>query len=351
MNVFSVSVKKRGWGLLRDIQRGTACNLDLEIKKAYERYPFPYPLEKGYAQYTTDDAWRMLEGFRRANDEMLCCFGLGVDAFKGRILWDLGAGVGWRAMGFAQAGAREVHAFDVSEQAVALGVHFCNLLNITNVQFHCVSLYHLASLPQKVVEPDVIFSTGTLHHIFDLGRAGQAVAACCREGTVFYFTHSSYNSRLGFLKYVNNYLSWARGGLDFQSRLEAGQRIWKRWVHATPHAVRANHLNDLAGVFYVARSQRSIRRTFEEARFDVQVVTPATDFSRQLERWRRRLSLPSNAPGKRIVKEVLRTGVDLLRQVPIPRWVDRRMGLLTAFLFEMHPHYFKATYRGRAGDR
>lgn len=338
---------RRGWALVRDVCRGLACDVDAEIRRAYERYPFPYPLHVDYAAYTTEHARRTLEAFRQSNIQLLRSFGLTTDAIKDRIIWDLGAGVGWRAMGFAADGARAVHAFEVSAPAVELGHRFCRLLGIEAVTFHHLSLYEL-SPASEASRPDTIISTGTLHHVFDLRRVAEAIATCCRQGTAVYFTHSSYNSRLGLMKYYRNYLSWARGGLVLEERLRVGAAIWKRWIRATPPAIRINHVNDLAGVFYVARSKRTIHRVFGEACFEVTSLPSVSGLSQQLGELRQRLAAAASSSAKRRLASSLLIGVRGLERLPLPGIVDEALGRLIAWLFEMRPHYFCAIYHGRA---
>lgn len=335
-----------GWTLVRALHRGTACDLDREIRTAYERYPFPYPLDQEYERYGPEECRAKLEQFRGVNADLLRQLGLTPSFAQGRLLWDLGCGVGWRAMAFASEGARAVHAFDASENAIRWGRRFARLLGIGNLHFHPVSLYDL-ELYEGGGDPDMVFSTGTLHHVFDLNRAARAVAARCREGTPFYFTHSSYHSRLGLVKYYKNYLSWARGGLDLEQRLAAGDRIWSRWVRATPDPIRKNHLNDLAGVFYMARSPHRIRRIFEGAGFEVRRVAPPHRMTDQMERLRGRLEGSARWTRRPALRRVLSRTAFLLSRLPIPDLLDRALGFGNVWWFEMRPHCFQAVYRGR----
>lgn len=334
-----------GWTLVRDLHRGTACDLDREIRTAYERYPFPYPLDREYEQYGVEECRAKLDQFRAGNAELLRQFGLTPDFARGLALWDLGCGVGWRAMAFASEGARTVHAFDASENAIRWGRRFARLLGIDHLHFHPVNLYDLGSY-DGAGEADLIFSTGTLHHVFDLDRAARAVAARCREGTRFYFTHSSYHSRLGLVKYYKNYLSWARGGLELERRLEAGRWIWSRWIRTTPEPVRKNHLNDLAGVFYMARSPRRIVRIFEKAGFEMRRLPPPR-LTEQMERLRGRLERSARWGRKPVLKKLFSAVALGFSRLPLPGFLDRALGSWSSWWFEMQPHCFRAVHRGR----
>jgi len=338
--------RRHGWAFVRDVCRGVACDVDLEIRKAYEKYPFPYAVDIDFLQYTPARARQELERFRLAHADLhRRTFGLAPDRLAGRIVWDLAAGTGWRALAMALDGPRELHAFEGSKKAVGFAQHFAQLLGIHNVSFQHLSLFDLASFPHAQ-RPDLVFCTGALHHIFDLRRVVHALARCCREGTEFYFTHSSYRSIRGVLKYYKNWRCWAEGGSDLDRRLAAGERVWKSWVKSTPVSLRIDQINDLAGVLYVARSREEITRLFREARFDIEALPTVQGLSQHLESWREILLLPSSSSGKRLLKRTLRLGVDVLRALPMPKPIDRALGVSVAFLFEMRPYYFKAIYRG-----
>lgn len=134
--------------------------------------------------------------------------------------------------------------------------------------------------------------------------------------------------------------------MDLEERLKAGEAIWRGWIRSTPEPLRKSQLNDLAGVFYMARSPRAIRKTFQEAGFDVQFVPPVQSRAQLLEEWRDRLSLTSSSGTKHLLKKGLLAGLRLLCAPPLPAFLDRALAGGISWLFEMRPFYFKAVYRG-----
>jgi 2-polyprenyl-3-methyl-5-hydroxy-6-metoxy-1,4-benzoquinol methylase len=335
-----------GWRFVRDVCRGVACDLDAEIDKAYAKYPFPYALEKDYSEYTKEYARQELEKIRIANaDLQRRCFGLQPEQLAGRVVWDLATGTGWRTLATALNGPRVIHGFERSTKAVGLARRFAGLLEIGNVQFHNLSLFDLAAFPHDE-PPDIVLCTGALHHVFDLRRVIDALAKCCRPGTEFYFTHSSYLSIRGVIEYYKKYRCWAIGGLDLDKRLAAGERVWRSQVKSTPPALRVDHINDLAGTFYMMRRPRTIHRLFAGTGFEVETLPIVRGLSHQIETWGEIAHLPSRSRAKRTLKTALRAATGLGRRVPLPGPIDRVLGLAVAMLVEFRPFYFKAVYRG-----
>ena len=174
--------------VLPEIYKGNFADIDQENNRAYQRYPFPWPDEKQYEQYTHEDVLKNLESRREALREFIGEFDLGLPFFKDKIVVDLGAGVGWDALCFAGSGAKAVYAVDNSETSLKHGERFARMLGIQNVQFCRSSLYDIGRLG---LEADVIIAKGVLHHVFDLPRLAGALGLISNSRTQLLLTHSS----------------------------------------------------------------------------------------------------------------------------------------------------------------
>ena len=264
-------MEKTGWKFVRDLYHGVGCDVDLENTQAYEKYFIHYPWELGsYENYTLEKARIALEHHMcRLTRKDFPSYGLGKDDLKNKVIWDLGSAVGFMPMCFSKYyGAKEVHAFDQSENCIKWGRHLSELSKISNIHFHKCNLYELSQMHVRN-PPDIIFCQGVLHHMFDLRRVAQAIASKCIPDTVLYCTHSSYRTRVGLVKYYKNHLSWARGGDNLERRLEVGKRIWRSWLEKsqTPDEILNNQLTDWAGALYVARRKKTVLKAFDDCSF------------------------------------------------------------------------------------
>ena len=112
----------------------------------------------------------------------------------------------------------------------------------------------------------------------DLPRLIDAIQHVVGPTTKIFATHSSYSSRTGLYKYVNNQLAWWIGGDDLEKRIDVGIKLFRKWAMGTPSAVIRQKVNDYAGVYYMVRSTKYIKKAFEERQFIIDEL-PKKPFS------------------------------------------------------------------------
>ena len=333
--------------VIPEIYRGRFVDIDKEINLAYEKYPFPWPSEKPYAAYALEDmvckrdeSVTALRGFLRE-------FRVDEGSIRGKVVLDLGAGVGWDAMALAFCGAGQVYAIDNSMSSVTHGRRFAHLLGLKNVSFVRTSLYEIDQL--KVV-PDMIIAKGVLHHVFDLSRLARAIYMVAKPGTELLFTHSRFSTRMGFYKYFNNHLAWMLGGADIEKRIDVGIKIFRKWTRGYSSDVIRDRTNDLAGVFYMARSIRAVRRIFLEQGFEVEVVSNET-YVEHFSSLAGKLERKAEGAGERTAMRVVFSA--MLWQARVCNFLSARLkilnrllGFLVTVMFTMVPHRFRVVKTG-----
>jgi 2-polyprenyl-3-methyl-5-hydroxy-6-metoxy-1,4-benzoquinol methylase len=255
--------------VIPQIYKGSFVDIDREIQLAYERYPYPWPSEKQYSDYALDDVLAKKDEIETQFREFLRDIDFDQDCIRGKVVLELGAGVGWDSLALMSCGARRVYAIDNSASSIAHGKHFARLLEVDDIHFIQSSLYEIDQLE---VVPDVILAKGVLHHVFDLPRLVSAIDRIAGPGTQLLVTHSRFSTRLGFYKYLNNHLAWMLGGADIEKRIDAGIKLFRKWTRKYPPEVVRDGTNDLAGVFYMARTKSEIRKMFSRQSFDVRVI-------------------------------------------------------------------------------
>lgn len=329
--------------VLPEIYKGNFADIDQENNRAYQKYPFPWPDEKQYEQYTREDVSKNLETRREALTEFVGEYGWALSDLKDKIVVDLGAGVGWDALCFAGSGAKTVYAVDNSEASLKHGERFARMLDVRNVQFCRSSLYDIGGLG---LGADVIIAKGVLHHVFDLPRLADALRLISNSRTQLLLTHSSYSSRKGFIKYFYNHLAWVLGGADLERRIDVGLKLFRGWHGQLTDTLARHRANDLAGVFYMARSPRRIMNIFREKGFRIQKV-PGRRFSDVYPRLREHHSRMLEVDQHKILRKARRsTAMGLLEAFRFLSvhfsFLDRPLGRMYAFFFLMPAQVFLA---------
>jgi len=327
--------------VLPEIYRGRFVDIDKEVNLAYEKYPFPWPSEKPYTAYSMEDIVRKKDENMLSLRVFLKEFRVSEDSLKGKVVLDLGAGVGWDSICLASWRASRVYAIDNSQSSIAHGRRFADRLGLKGVSFVQTSLYEIDQLDMV---PDMIIAKGVLHHVFDLPRLARAIYKVSKPGTELLFTHSRYSTRMGFYKYFNNHLAWMLGGADIEKRIDVGIRLFRKWTSGYPSDVVRDRTNDLAGVFYMARSIRTVRRIFTEQGFEVEVVRNET-FTEHYASLAEKLKRKERGASTHIKRVIFRTMFGqatfcsfLCARLQI---LDRFCGILFTLLFTMAPHRFK----------
>jgi len=255
--------------VIPSIYRGTFLDLDEEHNRAYKAYPFPWPHEKQYECYTKIDVEQRLDEREKAFETFLEDFGLSWKLFENKIVVDLGAGVGWDSLNIARHGAKMVYAIDNSDVSIQHGLRFSELLESKNITLIRYSLYEIDRLE---LQADIIIVKGVLHIIYNLPKFIKALRHVTRTGTQLLMTHSSYFSRLGFTHYFYNHLSWALGGTDLEKRIDIGTRLYRGYHWQFADSLKRHRINDLAGVFYMARSPLQIIKMFQREGFVIRKI-------------------------------------------------------------------------------
>ena len=338
--------------VIPDIYKGRFIDMDREINLAYQKYPFPWPSEKQYDRYSLEDILAKKRESETLFKEFMRDFHVDEGFFAGKAVLDLGAGVGWDAIVVASAGAKSVCAVDNSLTSVEHGRRFAQQLNLSNVHMIRSSLYDIGRLE---LSPDVIIAKGVLHHVFDLPRLAGAIRRLVKPGTELLVTHSRYSTRLGFYKYFNNHLAWVLGGADIEKRIDAGIRLFRGWTRKFPPEVIRDRTNDLAGVFYMARSARKIKKIFEDQGFKVETVPNNTYLDYYPSLGTKLQDMIKNTRSGRIKKAVFVVMLMKLRFFSILAarcaMLNRGLGHLFTVLFFMPPHKLKMVALGdRRGD-
>ena len=255
--------------IIPSIYKGNFVDIDNEINLAYHAYPFPWPNEKPYEQYTREDVLQTLDMFENSLKQFIEQFGFDLDFFQGKVIVDLGAGIGWDSLCLARLGAKSVYAIDNSPTSLEHGQRFAKLIGLQNIQFCQHSLY---TIDQISIKADVIIAKGVLHHIFDLSRFAKALSHITTDQTKILLTHSSYNSVPGFKHYFYNHLAWVLGGANREKRIDIGIKMFHGWHWQLPKELIRHRINDLTGVFYMARSAKQITKIFENENIKVQKI-------------------------------------------------------------------------------
>lgn len=329
--------------VIPSIYKGTFVDIDREINAAYQAYPFPWPNEKQYEQYTKEDALKTLDFSEDALKQFIKQFRLDFSFFKDKVVIDLGAGVGWDAFCLARNGAKSVYAVDNSGSSVKHGERFAQLLGIPNVKFFQCSLYELDRIGET---SDVIISKGVLHHIFDLPRFVKALSHITKDRTRMLLAHSSYSSLMGSIHYFYNHLAWTLGGADLEKRIDVGVKLFRGWHWQLTDDLIRHRVNDLTGVFYMARSSGQIMRIFQRGGFSIRKI-PGENFTslyhRLKDHHRRMLEMERNKPLRKmrrfIAMGLAETFHVLSLCAPV---IDRLLGRVYKFFFSKPAHLFIA---------
>ena len=329
--------------VLPEIYKGKFADIDQENNRAYQKYPFPWPHEKQYEHYTQEDVLKNLDDKQEALRAFIGEFGLEWPFIKDKVIVDLGAGVGWDALCLARNGAKTVYAVDNSETSLKHGERFARMLGIRNVCFRRSSLYDIGGLG---LEADVIIAKGVLHHVFDLPRLADAMRLISNSRTQLLLTHSSYGSRLGFVKYLYNHLAWVFGGADLERRIDVGLRLFRGWHGQLTDKLARYRANDLAGVFYMARSPGRIMNIFRGKGFRIQKV-PGRCFSdlypRLLEHHCRMREVDSHKIFRKARRSAAMGLIESFRFLSLHfSFMDRALGKMYTFFFLMPAHTFFA---------
>jgi hypothetical protein len=150
--------------VLPEIYRGRFVDIDREVNLAYEKYPFPWPSEKPYSEYSPQDISSKRDESIASLRVFLREFRVIESTIKDKVVFDLGAGVGWDAMALASCGAKQVYAFDNSSASVAHGQRFAECLGLKNVTYVRTSLYEVGDHSQGGSSPRLrSTSPGTGH--------------------------------------------------------------------------------------------------------------------------------------------------------------------------------------------
>jgi 2-polyprenyl-3-methyl-5-hydroxy-6-metoxy-1,4-benzoquinol methylase len=328
--------------VIPQVYKGEFVDIDREIQLAYERYPFPWPSEKQYSDYALDDVLAKKDEIAIQFREFLRDIDFDEDCIRGKVVLELGAGVGWDSMALMSCGAKEVFAVDNSISSIEYGRHFAGLLGLKDIHFIQSSLYEIDQLE---VVPDVIIAKGVLHHVFDLPRLVGSIHHKAGPNTQLLMTHSRYSTRMGLYKYINNHLAWMLGGADIEKRIDAGIWLFRKWTRTYVPEVVRDGTNDLAGVFYMARSARNIRRMFTDRGFKVEVI-PNKTFVRHYATLQAKLEKRVQQAGNHtIMKASYRA---LRSQARVCNYLCSRLNVLNlilghvfTILFTMPPHMLR----------
>jgi len=327
--------------IIPSIYKGNFIDIDQEINRAYQTYPFPWPNEKQYEHYSQEDALKTLDFFERALKEFIERFNLDFDFFKGKVVVDLGAGVGWDALCLARHGAKFVYAVDNSPTSLDHGKRFAQLLGIKNVNFCQHSLYKLDGMQMQA---DVIIAKGVLHHVFDLPRFVKALDHITKSGTQLLLTHSSYSSVPGFIRYFKNHLAWAIGGADLEKRIDVGVKLFYGTHWQLTDKLARHRVNDLTGVFYMARNPGQIMTIFRREGFVISKVSGRNFMSMYpglIEHHRRMLEIERNKALRKLRRLMAIGLIETFYFLSVHfRLMDDRLGHAYHFFFSNPPHIF-----------
>ena len=333
--------------VLPEIYRGRFVDIDNEVNRAYEKYPFPWPSEKSYDAYSLEDIVRKKEEYVLSLRRFLREFRVNEDSLRGKVVLDLGSGVGWDSIAMASFGAKQVYAMDNSRSSIAHGRRFVERLGLRGISFVRSSLYEIDPLPMV---PDMIIAKGVLHHVFDLPRLAEAIHSITGPGTEVLLTHSRFSTRMGFYKYFNNHLAWMLGGADIEKRIDVGIKLFRKWTSDYSADVVRDRTNDLAGVFYMARSSRTVRKIFLEQGFKVGAVPNETfveHYPALAAALVRKTEFVESRPATRLFFRIMHWQVRLCNVVCMRiRTLDRTFGHLFTVMFTMVPHRFRAVKIG-----
>lgn len=328
--------------VIPSIYQGRFVDIDAEINRAYKKYPFPWPNEKQYGDYAKEDALKTLSCLEMALEEFLHEFELDFDFFKDKVVIDLGSGVGWDSFCIARHGAKFVYAIDNCEISIKHGERFAQMLGVENIKFYRSSLYEV---DRTQLKGDVIIAKGVLHHIFDLPRFVKALPHISRDHTELLLAHSSYHSRLGFIHYFFNHLAWVFGGADLENRIDVGVRLFRGWHWQLPDTLLRHRVNDLAGVFYMARSSKQIIKIFENEGFSMQKPRGRKFTALHLllkEHHFQMLEVERHNTLRKIRRFIAISLIETFYFLSKFLFMDRLLGRLYQFLFSMPGHLFLA---------
>lgn len=329
--------------IIPSIYQGAFVDIDEEHNRAYKKYPFPWPYDKQYEHYTREDVENTLNLREQALEEFLEQFGLNLKFFENKIVADLGAGVGWDALNMARHGAKIVHAIDRSGISLQHGVRFSDLLDLKNINFHCCSLYEIGDL---TLDADFIIVKGVLHNMFYLPKFAGALRRISKPEVKLLMSHSSYSSRLGFTHYLYNHLSWMMGGADLEKRIDAGIKLYRGYHLQLGDTLVRHRVNDMAGVFYMARSPVQIIKIFQHEGFSISKVE-SKPFSRLyrnlIEHHLRMFAIEENYVWRRFRRSAAISLVNIFYFLSCRFSVlDRPLGVCYLFLFSQQPNLFLA---------
>jgi hypothetical protein len=133
------------------------------------------------------------------------------------------------------------------------------------------------------------------------------------------------------------------GGADIEKRIDVGIKVFRKWTKGFSPDVVRDRTNDLAGVFYMARSSRAVRDIFRDQGFEVDVV-PSESFVEYYDSIAEKLTrrLDAGRPPKAIIRTMV-WFFDVCRFFSLRSSViDRSLGLLFTLAFTMVPHRFRA---------
>ena len=329
--------------ILPSIYRGNFVDIDEEHNRAYKKYPFPWPHDKQYESYTREDVEKTLSLREQAFESFLEEFDLNWKYFENKSVADLGTGVGWDALNMARHGAKIVYAIDNSDVSLQHGEKFSRLLDLKNIRFDRCSLYEIGRLE---LQADIIVVKGVLHNMFSLPKFVNALRRISKPETKILMSHSSYSTRLGFTHYLYNHLSWMMGGADLEKRIDAGIRLYRGYHWQLGNSLVRHRVNDMAGVFYMARGSVQIEKDFRSEGFNIFEVRwkPFTRLYHNLIKhhlemvavekdylWRR--------ARRSVAIALVNTFYVLSRRFVL---FDRPLGICYTFLFLMPPNLFVA---------
>jgi len=217
------------------------------------------------------------------------------------------------------------------------------LLGQKNIKFCRHSLYEL---DQLAIQADVVIVKGVLHHIFDLPRFVKALKFVTKNGTNLLLAHSSYNSVPGFSHYFYNHLAWVLGGTDLEKRINVGVKIFRGRHWQLTHDLVRHRVNDLTGVFYMARSSGDIIRIFRREGFIIEKIPGQKyqDYYLSLRQHHQQMLIIERKQVLRKSRRLMAIGLIESFQYLAMRstLMDRWLGFLYKFFFSKPAHLFIA---------
>ena len=136
------------------------------------------------------------------------------------------------------------------------------------------------------------------------------------------------------------------GGEELERRIDVGLKLFRGWHWHLTDKLTRYRVNDLAGVFYMARSPRRIMDAFREKGFQIRKVQ-ARRFSELYPRLRehhcRMLAVERNKILRKARRRVALSLIETLRFLSVHfAFLERPIGGMYAFFFLMPAHTFFA---------